>query len=111
MSEPADDATLLSAYVLQGSRDALGEIARRYTNLVYSAARRQVRDAHLAEDVTQAVFILLASKASTILHPSLLVGWLYKATHYASANALKMENRRKHHEHGAGAEKPTLSPP
>src|SRR6476661_6250378 len=78
MTPSHDDAELLRQYVEEGSRQALGERAVRYSGLVYSAAKRQVRDAHLAEDVSQAVFILLAKKANQIRDPSMLVGWLYQ---------------------------------
>jgi len=72
--------------------------------MVYSAARRHVGDAHLAEDVTQAVFILLFSKVSSIRNPAQLVGWLYKTTRYTACNAMKIENRRKRYEEKAAAE-------
>ena len=54
MTDDRSDAELLRAYAEHGSRDALGELARRYIDLVYSAARRHTRDSHLAEDVTRA---------------------------------------------------------
>lgn len=105
MSDVRDDAALLDEYARAGSREIVGELARRHAALVYSAARRQVGDKHLAEDVTQAVFILLFSKASSIQNPAQLVGWLYKTTRYTACNATKIEIRRRRHEEKAAAEK------
>ena len=50
--------------------------------MVYSSARRQVRDSHLAEDVPQAVFMLLVRKARAIRQDVALSGWLFITTHY-----------------------------
>jgi RNA polymerase sigma factor (sigma-70 family) len=98
MSDSRGDAELLREYVRSGSREALGEIARRYIDLVYSAARRYTRDAHLAEDVTQAVFILLSQRAGKVREPGRLVGWLYQTTYFTAKNALKIQRRRRVHE-------------
>jgi RNA polymerase sigma-70 factor (ECF subfamily) len=93
-----DDRDLLSAFVFvsQSSADAFGEIVRRNIDLVYSAARRQLGDSNLADDVTQAVILLLARKAKTIKGP--LAGWLVSATYYACRDAKKMAARREYHE-------------
>jgi DNA-directed RNA polymerase specialized sigma24 family protein len=58
-----DDLTLLREYAVNDSETAFQELASRHVNFVYSAALRQVRDPHLAEEITQAVFIILAQKA------------------------------------------------
>ncbi len=96
-----DDRQALNGYVKNGSQDAFRVLADRYVDLVYSAARRQVRDAHLADDVTQAVFLLLAQKAGAIPQHVLLPAWLYRATRYVCRNAIRKVARRAIHEQNA----------
>jgi RNA polymerase sigma factor (sigma-70 family) len=98
-----DDRELLASLIASGSREALGGIVERYVGLVYSAALRQVGDRHLAEDVTQGVFIVLAKKAKSLRGNVLLGPWLLKVTRYAALNALKAKNRRKQYEERAAA--------
>lgn len=48
-----NDHEFLQDYVQNGSQAAFAGLVERHVGLVYSAARRLVRDAHLAEDVTK----------------------------------------------------------
>lgn len=57
------DSQLLRAYTERHSDPAFAELVRRHIDLVHSAALRMVCDSHLAEDVTQGVFVALAKNA------------------------------------------------
>ena len=93
-----DDARLLARYAQDGSEAAFTELVRRYLNLVYSAALRQVGgDRHRAEEVAQVVFADLARKASGLSRHSALIGWLYTSTRYAARNLARIERRRRNH--------------
>jgi RNA polymerase sigma factor (sigma-70 family) len=92
------DGQLLFGYAHEGSQRAFEELVSRHIDAVYASARRQVRDSGLAEDITQAVFLMLASKAKSLRADVLLSAWLMTATWYACRNALRRERRRKIHE-------------
>jgi RNA polymerase sigma factor (sigma-70 family) len=66
--------------------------------LVYSAALRQASNPSHAEEITQAVFILLARKAKSLSPKTVLSGWLYHAARLTTANLIKREIRRQRRE-------------
>jgi len=103
--QPKSDASLLREYGLAGSEAAFRELVARHSNLVYSAARRQVADPDLARDIAQSVFIDLARKARknsvVCAGEAGLAPWLFRSTRYAVLRLLRDDRRRKSREEQA----------
>src|SRR5215469_9382846 len=93
MQEPSD-TELLRQYAEQNSEAAFETLVSRHVNLVYSAALRKTGNFHAAEEVSQAVFIILAQKARSLRKETILSGWLYQAARLTAANFLRGEIRR-----------------
>ena len=106
-----DDGQLLRRYAADRSQQAFARLVERHVNLVYAAARRQCfGDAHLAEDVTQAVFMILARKPAAVYSGAVLPAWLIATTRYAASNAMKLESRRRRHEREAATMAQQIQP-
>lgn len=101
------DIELLDAYAGQRSEEAFRELVTRHVDLIYSAAMRQLRDPHLAQEATQTAFIALAGKAGRLSRRTIIAGWLHRAAHFAALNIQRSEARRKHWEEEAA----TMNPP
>ena len=102
MNGPSDPQ-LLRDYAEQGAEAAFDELVRRHVDLVYSAALRMVRDPHLAEDVTQSVFLALSRNARQLTACPVLSGWLHRTTQNLAANAVRSDVRRRAREQEAAA--------
>ena len=103
-----DDMELVRQYADHRAENAFAILVSRHINMVYSAAWRQVRDPHLAEEVAQTVFIILARKVGSLSPRTILPGWLFRSVRYVAGAALKQEARRQHREQEALMESATL---
>jgi RNA polymerase sigma factor (sigma-70 family) len=92
------DWELLQAYAMNRSETAFAELVRLHVDWVHSVALRHVGDPHLAEDVVQSVFVLLARKARDLRPGTVLGGWLFRTTCHVAAHARRAEQRRKSRE-------------
>jgi RNA polymerase sigma factor (sigma-70 family) len=89
-----EEAELLGKFADEGSQEAFAEVVNRTIGLVYGAALRQTGgDAHLAQDVTQAVFLALACRAGELKRHAVLTGWLYTTTRFLASKAVRTQAR------------------
>jgi RNA polymerase sigma factor (sigma-70 family) len=105
------DWQLLQAYANSRSEAAFAEVVSRHLDWVYSVALRHVGDPHLAEDVVQSVFVLLARKARDLGPGTRLGGWLFRTTCHVAAHAVRAEQRRKNREATACTMSPDTTSP
>jgi RNA polymerase sigma factor (sigma-70 family) len=109
--EQADDLRLLRRYAADGCARSFETVVRRHIAWVYASSLRQVAgDAHLAEDVTQAVFVLLARRAATLHDDTLLTGWLFNTLRFTAKEARRKAARRRKHESAAALIPETPAP-
>ncbi len=97
----ATDMDLLRQYADGNSDAAFAALVSRHVDLVYSAALRKTGNPHAAEEITQAVFIILAQKAGRILDKTILPGWLYQTARLTASSYLRRETRRVRREQEA----------
>lgn len=98
---------LLTRYRLAGSEAAFADLLRRFTNLVYSIAKRRVANTSLAEEVTQTVFTRLAKTPPNLKSEGELIAWLHRTTIHVAIDAWRSETRRRAREQEAVLMQPT----
>ena len=103
------DQQLLRDYAEHESEPAFAEIVRRHVDLVYSAARRMVCDAHATQDVTQGVFVLLAQHARQLSDRPTLAGWLHCTARNLAVKAVRSDVRRRAREQEVACMNESLS--
>lgn len=86
-----DSEKHLLAYVRSGDESAFAKVVEAYSSLVYGTAYRKTRNAELAEEITQNVFVLLARKAEKLVSRPGLGGWLHRTALLVSQNLLRSE--------------------
>src|SRR5260370_14127968 len=94
---------LLADFRANRSEGAFTELVRRYTNLVYSVAKRRLSNVSLAQEVTQTVFIRLAKAAPKLRGDAELAAWLHRTTVHVSIDLWRSEFRRRVREEKAAA--------
>ena len=100
MTDVPDDR-LLEQFTRDSSEEAFAALVRRHLALVHSVALRHTTNPQHAEDITQAVFIILARKAGSLGRKTVLPGWLYHTARLTAANFQRAEARRVRREQEA----------
>jgi RNA polymerase sigma factor (sigma-70 family) len=102
---PPDDRSLLARFAA-GDQAAFATLVDRHGPLVWGVCRRATRSAALAEDAFQAVFVILARKASVLTLRTSLANWLFGVAIRVAKRAARREERVKQVEQSAAANKP-----
>jgi RNA polymerase sigma factor (sigma-70 family) len=103
-----DDISLLREYVNHESEDAFAALVARHVNKVYSVALRHARNPHQAEEITQAVFVILARKARRLGGQVILSGWLCRTAQLTAVTFVRSEIRRARREQEAYMQNPLV---
>jgi RNA polymerase sigma factor (sigma-70 family) len=96
-----DDNALLREYVERGSEAAFATLVSRHVNKVYSVGLRYTGNAHQAEEIAQAVFVILAKKSRHLGKHVILEGWLHHAARLTALAFVRSESRRVRREQEA----------
>jgi RNA polymerase sigma factor (sigma-70 family) len=96
-----NDSELLRQFVDTGSDSLFAQIVERHVHAVYWTAHRVLQNNHLAEEVAQDAFCLLARKAAALPPSTILVSWLHRTTWHLAMKTLRGEQRRQAREQGA----------
>ncbi len=92
------DWELVKRFAEAGDEVAFGAIVDRHGPMLLGLCRRLVSDCHLADDVLQATFLVLARKAGTIRRRDSLASWLYSVTRRVARQARLAEAARSQRE-------------
>ncbi len=91
------DLDYLTAFAESGDEAAFAKLVERYAPLVYGVALRKTRHRQNAEEISQAVFLILARKAASLTTVRSLAAWLHRVTALESLKNLRQSATRDRH--------------
>jgi RNA polymerase sigma factor (sigma-70 family) len=94
----ATDRELLRRFAEGPDEAAFEAVVRRHAALVLATARRVLGNAHDAEDVCQAAFLILAKKAASQRWQPSVASWLHRTAHHLALKARTAAHRRTRRE-------------
>jgi RNA polymerase sigma factor (sigma-70 family) len=89
-----EDGDLLRRYARDHDQAAFRQLVAGRIGFVYAVNLRRLRNPHLAEEATQAVFVALARKAPRVAEGPSVIGWLHRSSLYESRNLLRAQAHR-----------------
>src|SRR5262245_55765251 len=102
----AADEECLRRFLSDRDEASFAALVRRHGPMVLRVCRRVTHDSHLAEDVTQAVFLVLAHKAASVRKAESLGCWLHGVALRLARRAKAEAVRRRDLEARAAADRP-----
>ena len=93
---PTTDGELLRQFQRDRRQEAFSELVTRHASMVLGVCQRILRDEHEAEDVFQATFLVLATKAHKIQrrHTGSLAAWLHKVAYRLALRTARARHRK-----------------
>src|SRR5260221_11720551 len=88
-----NDQECLRAFGRQPSAESFRPLVERYLAFVYSAAYRRTGDEARAGEVPRAVVLGFAYKARWLPRKTVLAGWLFRATRFATLKLIGKPKR------------------
>ena len=95
---PDEELELLQQWAQNLDESAFKRLVRRHAGWIRAQCLRGLRQFDLAEEATQAVFLVLSRRAKEIPAGTRLSGWLYNAAQFVIFEFRRRERRRLHHE-------------
>jgi len=95
------DGELLDRFIRQQDQAAFEALLQRHGPMVHGVCRSILHDAHDADDVFQATFLVLARKATSIRKQPSVASWLYGVAYRTALRAKINSARRRVHERQA----------
>lgn len=92
------DRELLERFTDRQDQTAFEALVRRHGPMVLAVGRRVLDNAHDADDVFQATFLLLAQKASSQRWQPSVANWLHQTAHLMALKARRSATRRTRRE-------------
>src|SRR5262249_19494686 len=86
----SSDEQLLADFLARRSDEAFAALLGRHGPMVLNVSRRILHDAHAAEDVFQATFLVLADRAGAIHRPASLTGFLHGVAYRLAVRARRL---------------------
>jgi RNA polymerase sigma factor (sigma-70 family) len=99
------DAELLAQYQARNSSEAISEIVRRHSAMVYGVCLRMLGSTEDAQDAAQAAFLILLRKARGLAPDTDLASWLFWIARNTAMKAATVRQRRERHEREAAMDR------
>src|SRR5271156_282717 len=87
----SSDEQLLADFLARRSDEAFAALLSRHGPMVLNVCRRILHDAHAAEDVFQATFLVLADRAGAIHRRASLAGFLHGVAYRLAVRARRRQ--------------------
>jgi RNA polymerase sigma factor (sigma-70 family) len=97
-TESLPDGELLQRFAAGRDEDAFATLVRRHGPMVLRVCQRVLHDAHAAEDVLQAAFLVLSCKAASLRKADSVGCWLHGVAHRLALKARTQLSRRRAHD-------------